>query len=282
MLRPLPIDLAITALPFAVALAVGWLGWHIRRGPRFAAWLAGCLCAFAIIVPIISTRGIMPNGVDRLIAAVGGVTTIEAVVSVFLICVVWKAPKRSLSSPFLATMLAIAAFVIGVDNAGTLRWRLRAADAKDQMWTNRCDDRGLMRQSTEMTCAPTAAAMLLHRFGVEESEGSMAYRAGTSSFGTDQFELADAIEAAAARHHAICEASRETFDELRARAEACVAFIETRFGRHAVMVDEYTDEIIGIADPLTGSRHRFTPAAFDAVFTGIVIRLEEAPLAGSS
>ncbi|MBL9147708.1 MAG: hypothetical protein JNM94_03355, partial [Phycisphaerae bacterium] len=115
-LRPLWQDIALLAVPLVVASLVGALGIVLRRLPR---WLrVGVVCAATVgfIGPLVTAAGWAPSWLGEIVAIFGGVTTVEAFVAAHLLCIVWAAPKRSLSSPFLAVIIAAVLFVVVIDN----------------------------------------------------------------------------------------------------------------------------------------------------------------------
>lgn len=283
-LRPLWQDLARLGLPLMAACAVGALGLGFRRLPRWGRVVMACAAALAFLVPLAGAVGWVPGAIHdrtgRIVAWLGGVTTVEAFVAAHLLCIVWSAPKRSLSSPFLATLLAAVAAVVVVDNVAALRWRLRHADPGDIVWSNRCSPEGILAQRTGTTCAPASAAMLLHRHGVEVSEGAMAYRAGTSAFGTDEYELADGITSVlsdAGGPGGRADATHESVDDVLAGEVPCIVYIDTPFGCHAVLLDRVAGERVAIVDPLGGIRKELGRGDFAAAFRGVVVRVTTGP-----
>lgn len=272
-LRPLWQDIALLAVPLAVASLVGALGIILRRLPRWLGVSVACAAAIAFVGPLATAAGWAPTWLGEVVAALGGVTTVEAFVAAHLLCIVWAAPKRSLSSPFLSVLIAAVLFIVVIDNMAALRWRLRHANPRDALWTNRCDADGILAQHTGTTCAPASAAMLLHRYGMSVSEGAMAYRAGTSLFGTDEYELADGIQSVIGTRGGSAAATHETAEEVTAGELPCIVYIDTPFGCHAVLLDDVSDGQLEIADPLGGLRKRISSEEFARVFRGVVVRI---------
>ncbi len=153
-LRPLWRDIALLAVPLIVASFVGAIGIFLRRLPRGLRIAVACVASVAFVGPLATAAGWAPSWLGEAVATLGGVTTVEAFVAAHLLCIVWAAPKRSLSSPFLGVLIAAVLFVVVIDNMAALRWRLRHANPRDALWTNRCDADGILAQHTGTTCAP--------------------------------------------------------------------------------------------------------------------------------
>src|SRR5581483_11626133 len=103
--------------------------------------------------------------------------------------VAWSAPKKSLSPAFLGIIASITFLVFLNESAGRLWWRFAA----DSLWANRPDANGCLTQTTGLTCASAANAMLLRHLGVTASEGELAYLSNTSLLGTTALDMADAL-----------------------------------------------------------------------------------------
>src|SRR5512147_1707937 len=93
-----------------------------------------------------------------------------------LIGIAWGDPRRQSSRSILMAATSLVILLLVGLSAGSLGWhyfglRLRA---------NYPDASGALQQTPGMTCAPAAAAMLLHRFGIRASEGELAERANTT------------------------------------------------------------------------------------------------------
>jgi hypothetical protein len=276
-LRPLWQDIALLAVPVVVASLVGALGIVLRRLPRWLCVSVICVATIAFIAPLLSVAGWAPSWLGEIVATLGGVTTIEAFVAAHLLCIVWVAPKRSLSAPFLAILIVAALFVVVIDNMAALRWRLAHANPDDAVWSNRCDDDGVLAQRTGATCAPASGAMLLYRYGISVSEGAIAYRAGTSAFGTDEYELADGIQSMLGGTAGRAEATHETAEEVIAGGAPCIVYIDTPLGCHAVLLEAVVNGQLDLVDPLGGVRETISSEEFATVFRGVVIRIGGLP-----
>lgn len=194
--------------------------------------------------------------------------------ALFLVSIALASPKRSIRPSILALVLAVAAGVVVLEGASPLIWR----SAFSTMWSNLPDQRGAMQQSSGMTCAAASGAMLLARYGVERSEGELAYAVGTSLFGTDQYELARGLGAFGSGEG---RTAFLTFDDARALARPFIAYIWTDIGRHAVLVDSIGDEGVLAIDPRFGTEVEYTHGEFEATWTGIAIWLEALPASPS-
>jgi ABC-type bacteriocin/lantibiotic exporter with double-glycine peptidase domain len=164
-----------------------------------------------------------------------------------------------------------------IDNMAALRWRLAHANPDDAVWSNRCDDDGVLAQRTGATCAPASGAMLLYRYGISVSEGAIAYRAGTSAFGTDEYELADGIQSMLGGTAGRAEATHETAEEVIAGGAPCIVYIDTPLGCHAVLLEAVVNGQLDLVDPLGGVRETISSEEFATVFRGVVIRIGGLP-----
>jgi MFS family permease len=271
MLRPLWLDFALLALPFLVAAALVALGRTAWRWPIPVRVGAGVACFVVLVAPLALRSAAVPPSlaleVGGAFALVGGVTLAESLLAMFLLGVAVGAPKRRMSGTFLGVLVGVIAIVIGVDRWGPFLWRWSQPVA----WANHVDGDGRIIQSTGMSCAPAAAAMLLARYDVDVSEGQMAYLAGTSRFGTDEHELAAAINVAAGSQGVRVAATRGTIDEWTGRPRPFIAYVELSFGTHAILVESITPKLVEFVDPLRGDRQWVDRATFESVWLGVAI-----------
>ncbi|MBL9148187.1 MAG: hypothetical protein JNM94_05775 [Phycisphaerae bacterium] len=271
MLRPLWLDFALFVLPLLVAAGMVAAGRTTWRWPIAARVGISIVCFVTLVAPLaLRSAAVAPEvaaAVGNAFSTVGGVTIAESLLAMFLLGVALGAPKRRMSATFLGILVAIISVVIGVDRSGPFLWRW----AQPVAWSNRVDGDGRLIQSTGMSCAPAAAAMLLARYDVDVSEGEMAYLAGTSQFGTDEHDLAAAINVAAARQGVCVAATRGTIDDWTGRPRPFIAYVELSFGTHAILVESITPKLVEFVDPLHGDRQWVDRATFESVWLGVAI-----------
>jgi len=131
-----------------------------------------------------------------------------------------------------------------------------------------------LRQTTGMTCEPTAAVMLLHAAGVKASEGEMAYRAGTSLFGTDAHSVAAAVSEKVRPLGLRAEAAVTTYDEsLRRGRPAVVHVYPPGSSGHAVFVEAFTVDGVVMIDPADGKRYAVPRDVFQQIWDGTAVWL---------
>ncbi len=239
-------------------------GLTVRRWPRWAKVGAGLACAFLAVLPLAGLAGARGARVSEVASFLGGVTILEGLLAVFLVSVALGAPKRSIRASILVFVLVVAGGVVMAEGASPLLWRY----GHETMWANRPDGLGRVRQSTGTTCAAASGAMLLDRYGIEASEGDVAYAAGTSFFGTDQFELAQGLGSLASAEG---RAAFATYDECVALGRPFIAYIRTDFGRHAILVDEIDAQGVVAVDPQFGGVTNYTRSEFERVWSGIAV-----------
>ncbi len=116
--------------------------------------------------------------------------------------------------------------------------------------------------------------MLLHRYGSSVSEGAMAYRAGTSLFGTDEYELADGMRSVLKAIGGTAAATHESVADVLVGELPCIVYIDTQFGCHAVVLDRVFEGACTIVDPLGGLRKTLSTTEFAEVFRGVVVRVQ--------
>src|SRR5262249_29827970 len=125
------------------------------------------------------------------------------------------------------------------------------------------------------TCSPAAAAMLLRHYGIDASEGEMAYLARTSLLGTEVQALARALT------HKIKDkgwsAAVRTMDY-----ESCITLKKPfiphvwvpGLGGHAILVESLGQDSVIAVDPRFGQRSEISRPEFEAQWEGIVIAIE--------
>lgn len=255
-------------LPLIAGAGLFRLGVTFRRWPRAARGAAVAVCLAAIAASLLSATRLLPGAVEGAVFRTGGMTTVLCWVALFLLGVVWGVPHRTLTSPFLATLAVVALVVLAIEASGRLMWRF-SPDA----WDRTAGEDGLLRQSSGMTCSPSAAVMLLHRYGVTASEGEMAYLAGTSLLGTDARSVARALEAKVAPLGWKVEFGPGTYDECLRRGEPFLAHVSGPTLGHAVTVVGMTPDEVVYLDPADGKPGAMSRTRFEREWDGTVVRI---------
>lgn len=256
MLRPLLLDLFDFFWPIGLGCLVYGLGVVARRWPGIGARL----------------------GLPLFLAGVGGLgywqhgwTLVLSWLALFLLGVAATSPRRSFSSAFLVCLVLLAGGMILLETSGRMWWRFCAPEA----WQRGANEQGHLRQSSGTTCGPVSAVMLLHYHGLDASEGEMAYRAGSTWFGSSAQTLVRALTEKVQEHGGWAEVRQENYAGCLARDTPFVAIVRRPdIGRHAVFVEKVTETEVQLVDPLYGSRNRFTRLQFEQewVGTAVVIR----------
>lgn len=268
-MRPLAVDVATFLLPLAGAVPLFLVGRGFRTWPRATRGLALAVALAVLTVGGVSLAGVLPFAADRWAFRLGGTTSLLCWLAAFLLGVVWAVPNRSLSSPFLAILAGVALVVIGIESSGRLWWRLVSPD----IWERTPDETGLLRQSSAVTCSPTAAAMLLHLHGVTAGEGELAYLAGTTPLGTDAPGIVRALDAKAGSQGWHAEAGRTTYGECLRRGEPFLAHVRGQYLGHAVVVARIGEQGVSILDPADGKVKPIARAEFEENWDGTAVRL---------
>jgi ABC-type bacteriocin/lantibiotic exporter with double-glycine peptidase domain len=121
-----------------------------------------------------------------------------------------------------------------------------------------------------------AAAMLLHRYGLRVSEGTLAELAGTNPLiGTDEYALARAVERAAQNKGLRGSAARLDYEAARRLNAPFVAYVRRPgVGGHAIFIEMVEPAAVQTADPLSGTAEKMNRAAFAEEWSGVAVWLE--------
>lgn len=250
-------DLAGSLGPIAIAAILWWTGSRLHRWARWQHIVISLFVSSIAIIGAGAAAGVLPAN------TLGGGTVLLSLVAIFLFAIVWSAPKRSLSSPFLMTLAGVALILTAIETSGRLYWRWFAPEA----WTRTADAEGRLIQSSGMTCSPTAAVMLLASLGIESSEGEMAYLAGTSLFGTDADSIVSAL------NHKL-EAKGWRAEKRNGDPETpFIAHIKDGYLGHAVVVTHWNGGVHHL-DPGDGQGKQLSQAEFEVLWnrTAIVVK----------
>ncbi|MBW4515939.1 MAG: peptidoglycan-binding protein [Timaviella obliquedivisa GSE-PSE-MK23-08B] len=125
---------------------------------------------------------------------------------------------------------------------------------------------GIFEQTSPSSCAPSALATILHRWGLKETESSLARLAGTSSLGTSMPQL---VAALAAIDMGAIELS-PTWEQMqkinRPGVLATWLYSEGRRDPHAVALVGLSDTIATIADPAFGKYFQVSKEQFERIW----------------
>ena len=132
---------------------------------------------------------------------------------------------------------------------------------------------GWIQQSTGMTCAPSAGVMLLSRYGIRVSEGTLAQYAGTNILvGTNEYQLARAMETVGNNKGLRARASHITLEEAKRLRRPFVAYITLPgIGGHAVLVISIAHGTVTINDPLSMDEETISTQEFSEEWSGVAV-----------
>ncbi len=269
MIRPVYLDLLDILLPLSATLAALAGGRFLNRLPlRVFRAVIGIAVA---IVLFLAVSYFMPihAAVSDAFWHIGGVTFVACIMAMLLLGVVWTSRGRSTSTGFLGVMVGLVVVIVMLDSGGRLWWRFAA----ESTWQNVPDAAGCLKQSSAWTCSPATAAMLLHHYGIEASEGEMAYLAGTNYLGTDAPSIAHALSAKAAPKF-VAHVADATYDACIGRTEPFLACIHLPgLGGHAVLALRVHLEHIELIDPRFGHRQRLNRTEIETQWQGKIVYL---------
>jgi hypothetical protein len=258
-----------TLLACVAAARLGWAAW--KRSPKVgtlaavAAGVVGAVAASAHYPPVRTYVG-------ALVSQVGGEGVIACLCLFVLLGVAWASGGRRANRPLLIMAAVLGFAVVSALAAAPLAWRYLGQRQR----ANYPDANGVVQQSTGMTCAPAAAAMLLHYQGIRCSEGTLAELAGTNPLiGTDEFLLARALGGVAVERGIRAMARRIDYAQAVKLARPFVAYIRRPgVGGHAILVLTVGPVGVEAIDPLTGSPESSDRTTFEAEWGGVAVWIE--------
>lgn len=270
----MPRLLAIDVFEFLAFLALGaaafLLGKLNSRWPKLPRFSLIGLAVSLVVLQGLAYLGVLPLEARRIFSLGFSPKVVLTLVALFLLGVTWHAPRRSFTPSFLLFLAGASGFILAIDVSGRLYWRF----FRSQAWAQTADAGGGVKQSTLWTCGPAAAAMLLHRFGIDASEGEMAYRCGTSFFGTDGFALADGLNWKLAEHGAWAEYHKTTYDACRRQGAPFIASMRSAgMFAHAIYVERLGEDRITMIDPEDGVRKDLSRQLFEEKWTGEALHI---------
>lgn len=254
--------------PLIVGAALFFIGRSLQRLPR--AVRIGLLASAIAIVAVgaAALGGMLPTAVGPALSWIGGATVLLALAALLLLGVAWSAPGRSFSSGFLAALAMLAGCLIAIEMGGRLCWRY----GDPESWQRVADADGRLRQSSGLTCSPTAAVMLLHRHGITASEGQMAYLARTSLFGSDAHAMARALTNLVESRGWQAQVVMGDYETCLRGGGPFIAHVNVS-GGHALLVESVGPEQVEVVDPLDGKPHSIPRAEFERIWDGTMIRI---------
>jgi hypothetical protein len=273
MLRPLFFDFLSLFLPLISGCVLVFLGGFQAKLPRMVNALFLVLALATVVGGTVSAANLFPDTIHEGISYLGGATILLSLAALMLLGFAWSAPNRRFTNSFLITLMGICFVLLAIDGSGPLYWRFGAAQA----WDRYPDGRGWLRQSSGVTCSPTAAAMLLYDYGIQVSEGEMAYLAGTSLFGSDGPAMARAIRAKVQDLGWTVHIAKTNLEEVTQRKVPFLAHIRGQSYGHAVVVMYMSDDVVDYLDPAHGQPIEIPIAAFLKVWDQTAIWIEKPP-----
>jgi len=247
-MRPLALDIILLLAPVLCGVAAFAIGTQAVRWPVRARVAAIAMPTVLAIALVVAAR-LTPGDLSRWLSMLGGTTVVMCMVTLLLLGAVWGAPKRTMSSGFLAAVAAIALVVVVVQSSGPMHWRTLGADA----WKQYPDEDGTLRQSSGASCAAASGAMLLGALGVRASEGQVAYLASTTMLGTDAEALAVALQGLMPSG-AVVEVSRSWPEDHLGEGRPFISYQGGTLDGHAVVILPTHDGELEVLDPLDGTR----------------------------
>ena len=270
VLRPLWVDLALTLIPVACAVAAWFAGRYVARMPWRSAYSLLCVIVILVLLPLLRLVPWYRDFVDLMLHSIGGTTRFECGLALFLLGFAWSSPRKSLSPAFLGIVAGLIGFIFLTESAGRLWWRFAAP----AMWANSPDANGCLVQTTGVTCSSAATAMLLHHHGIKTSEGELAYLSNTSLLGTSQYDMADGLWDPMEKKELRPTVQRMPYDEIVDRHLAFVAAVNLPdLGGHAVFIRRALPDSVEVVDPRTGAPQTMSRGEFERIWDGTALML---------
>ena len=134
---------------------------------------------------------------------------------------------------------------------------------------------GVVIQTEPYTCVPAAVATVLRRWGVEATEGEVAYRLRTAFQGTHPARIPRTVRVLGQEHGLRARILSTTLDELARLDRPAILLGWSGSIRHAVALLELDDTHIAIGDPLSGAA-RLPRQEFERHFrwSGLAVLIE--------
>lgn len=270
-MRPVWLDVIDVVVPVLIGIVLFVAGRMQRRLPMALRVLLVTVAIGIVVVGALTLGHVMPPQVGFWVSRIGGASVLLAWVAQFLVGMVWDTQGRSFSPTFLVLLSIIAGCLVAVESSGRLWFRYRESALFDRY----PDPEGMLQQSSGASCSPTAAAMMLHRYGIKASEGEMAYLAGTSLFGTDAPSIARALRLKLDDQGWHVVARHMSYDECVQLGAPFIAHVAGSTSGHALLVERAVPDHVQIVDPAEGKRIWMLKAEFLRIWDGTAIYLEK-------
>jgi len=270
---------AVLVLSAASAgLGLGWF--YFARTYRRAVW--GAVAAVGWLAIVLTAH------FAHLFSTFGGLDWIAASRNKFLfigfaLCFGMVGPlphlNRRWKQAFTLAVLAIfAVLFIGIPFVGPAVFEEQISRLPTHL-----DQNGICRQSTSFTCGPAAAVSVLHRLGLEASEGEIARASGTApALGTGIWDLYQGLRRLYPPEQLQCRYLRAGSLAHLPDGEFILAVIrETFWLDHCVAILEIRPTSVIFADPVNGLSI-LPRSAFEACWrkSAIVLRRPDLHTAG--
>jgi predicted double-glycine peptidase len=132
--------------------------------------------------------------------------------------------------------------------------------------TDNLNANGIFEQTSASSCAPSALATILHRWGLKETESSIARLAGTSQLGTSMPQLVAALEAIDMGAIELSPTWEQMQKINRPGVLATWLYSDGRRDPHAVALVKLSDAIALIADPAFGKYFQVPREQFERIW----------------
>jgi hypothetical protein len=263
-------------LTAATVLGTAWLCFHAgaassrRARPRWNGTAAA-----AVAVTLGAAAAHYPPFRDVAVpwlVVPGGEGSLACLGASVLLGIAWSQKKPDARRTLLAMATALVFLLLTALNSGSLIWHYGG----QKLRAHYPDARGMLQQTSGITCAPAAASMMLYQSGLRVSEGELAERAGTNPLqGTAPYALARAVDGVALRNGKRGYVRRVDYRQAMRLGRPFVAFMNRHgVGGHALCVLKLDAEQVWVIDPLSGSPDTITREEFVAVWDPVIVWVE--------
>lgn len=271
MFRPLLADILACVVPLGIGAGAGALGVHLSRRSRgcflMGAWAALLGLVILALVHLTSLHDLAA----ALMHEVGGAGRLGVWLTCVLLGILWGMPSRTWSTGFMIFVSGFLAVMLVISSGGRLLWRYGA----ESLWQHGVNADGALTQSRSMTCGPAAASMLLHRHGIDATEGEIAYLSNTSLLGVSLHGLAHALDAKGGTHRLSAIVQRLDYDTCRSYETPFIAELsDYGIKRHTVFVERLAPDHAEVIDPWWGTPQRMSRGDFERTWTGRIVRMQ--------
>ena len=113
---------------------------------------------------------------------------------------------------------------------------------------------GVTLQTTTFSCAPSSIATILRTYGLEYTEGELAYALQTTTMGTDDSHIPRVIREFGKPLNLKAEFVNTSLEQLREMKKPAVLFIYAGNMRHATALLGFDDDMVVLGEPYYGIR----------------------------